>query len=235
MSSSEAPICCMLIPLVLAYTDYSCSSLVGSVPASGKCLASTKAKIGSWKAICNNTSTSPSNNLQTSYMPGELRRRDNRRLPKIRQQAESAINRTVTTTQSTSQAQVTRTVVASCITSHISSGISADVNATVTVATIPSADAALSSSVSFGYLIDTSLTSHATYTGSAAAIYTGTLSMTNATTAHPATVTYSGTANRNESATLYMGSASLQGAADGRVLLTVLSGMVVLLIVAIVL
>ncbi|KAJ9650021.1 hypothetical protein H2198_010654 [Neophaeococcomyces mojaviensis] len=210
---------------VLAYTDYACTSLVGSVPASGKCLASITAKIGSWKAVCNSSSTASGD--AASYTPSELKRRSSPRLPRIRQQAENSSVTTPTTLLTTSIGEDTRTAVASSVASQISSGISADANATITALTTPSAGAQLSSVISSGSLINANLTSYVTYTGNASAIYTGTLSMT--TTTPHATVTYSGTTNSNGSATLHMGMASAQATANGRVLVTVLAGMAALL------
>lgn len=126
ISSSSSP---HTNPPVLAYEDYSCSTLVGSVPASGKCIASTRAKIGSWKASCNATSTS------TSYSSGELKRRTKSRLEIPRDEA------TTTTTKTLINQNITMT--AGSIASEQASAVSASMINSVEVVTTPSAGAQL--------------------------------------------------------------------------------------------
>ncbi|KAK5095920.1 hypothetical protein LTR70_010028 [Exophiala xenobiotica] len=186
--------------VVLAYDDYECSSLVGSVPVSGKCVAATKAKIGSWQAQCNSTDGSHVAAAATSYASGELKRRGKYRLPAVRDEA----NMTNYTTDPIATA--------SSIVSEISSAISESATATDAETTSsPSAGAAFSSAVSSGAEIGYSLTSYLTDTASPATTTgarnaTGTPSMT--TTGAATVVTYSGNTHANGSRHLPAGCSS---------------------------
>lgn len=62
----------ILTVTVLAYGDQSCShgTLVGVVPSTGSCLASTKMRMGSWEAVCR---YGEDNSSTVSYRPGELK------------------------------------------------------------------------------------------------------------------------------------------------------------------
>ncbi|KAK5074288.1 hypothetical protein LTR64_006567 [Lithohypha guttulata] len=197
--------------VVLAYNDYGCSSLVGSIPSSGKCVASTKARIGSWQAVCNSTIVSADDKatIQT-FAPGELKRRGKLRLPAIRDEVNHTSSITLTNENNVATA--------SSIVSEISSGISA--SATIEVAagvtSLPSAGAALSSAISSGAGISYNLTSYVTDTATAntSASVTGggngTYTPPSMTTALSPTVTatYSGKTNGNGTAQLHMGQAS---------------------------
>ncbi|KAK5945570.1 hypothetical protein PMZ80_002775 [Knufia obscura] len=202
--------------VVLAYEDYGCSSLVGSVPASGKCVAATKAKIGSWQVNCNSTDTSSASAAVTSFAPGELKRRGKYRLPAIRDDA----NMTNVTTDPLATA--------SSIGNEISSAISASATDTAAagITSSPSAGAALSSAVSSGSELAYNLTSYVTdtaasVTATGAMNGTGTPSMT-ATTAP--TITYTGSKNENGTVTFQKGAAAAVEIGKGRILVTVLIG-----------
>jgi len=206
---------------VLAYDDYECSSLVGSVPVSGKCVAATKAKIGSWQAQCNSTDGSHVSAATTSYASGELKRRGKYRLPAVRDEANM-------TNYSTDPIAT-----ASSIVSEISSAISESATATDAETTSsPSAGAAFSSAVSSGAEIGYSLTSYLTDTAGPATTTgarnaTGTPSMT--TTGAATVVTYSGNTQANGSVTFQRGAAATNQIGNGKVLTTILASMLVAL------
>lgn len=211
----------LLTEKVLAYEDYECSSLVGSVPVSGKCVAATRAKIGSWQAQCNSTDSSQVATAATSYASGELKRRGKYRLPAVRDEAD----RTSYTTGPIATA--------SSIVSEFSSAISESATATdAEVTPSPSAGAAFSSAVNSGADIGYNLTSYLTDTASQATTTAGenaigTPSMT--TTSAPAVITYSGDTHANGSVTFQRGAAATNQIGNGKVLTTILASMLVIL------
>lgn len=112
------------------------------MPASRKCVGATKARIGSWSALCGVTSpvaASSSNVENTGYAPGELKCRGKARF----QQPRAEVNMTSTSMD------VTKT--ASPTVSENSSAFSA--SGSVAVTTAPSAGAALSSAIGSGTVI----------------------------------------------------------------------------------
>lgn len=210
----------LLTLTVLAFEDDGCSNLVGSVPTSGKCVAATKGKIGSWQANCNITHSNPASAAVTSYAPGELKRRGKTRIPAIRGDANVAnmTNNPVAT--------------ASSIVSEISSAISASATSITgaEVTSSPYAGAALSSAVSSGadirynltYVTDTAVS--ATATGATNGTATPSI-----TTATAPTITYTGSIHDNGTVTFHKGAAAALQIGNGRLLMTVLTGMLTIL------
>ena len=188
---------------MLAYNDYGCGSLVGAVPASRKCVAATKAKIGSWQASCNGTEDDTVAATIQTFVPGELKRRGKNRLPKIRDEVN------VTSTYS-----LDHVATASSIVSEISSNIavSATGDAAAAVTSAPSAGAALSIAISSGEGVDYSLTSYVTDTvasASATAVPSNeTHSRPTMTTTTSPTISSSGNGTKNGTVTFHKGSAA---------------------------
>lgn len=144
--------------IVLAYEDYGCGKVIGSIPPSGKCVGSTTARIGSWQASCNGTETKPETSTNTpTYMPGDVKRRvKNRGVYVPREDNVSARvtgNSSVTTTSTCTLTSDATLSTASSLASEISSGIAASVAVSVTgtdAMSLPSAEAALSSAIASG-------------------------------------------------------------------------------------
>lgn len=127
---------------MLAYGDNACNALIGAVPASGKCVAATNARIGSWQLHCNNTIDASSTSPSLTYAPGDLKRRGKRRLANIRDLENTAIDVSVSRT-------ITVTLVAS---SETSSAMNASESQNLATTTNPSMSADAASSSVLGFL-----------------------------------------------------------------------------------
>jgi len=195
--------------------------LVGSVPVSGKCVAATKAKIGSWQAQCNTTNDNQVSATLTSYAPGELKRRGKYRLPAVRDE--------VSMTNGTTDSVAT----ASSIVSEMSSAMAVSATATgAEVTSAASAGAAFSSAISSGADLGYNLTSFLTDTAGSATVTgannaTDTPSMT--TTSAQTVVTYTGSTDANGSVIFQKGAAATIQVGNGKGLTTILTSMLVVL------
>lgn len=205
-----------LTHVVLAYDDYACTSLVGSIPSNGKCIGATKAKIGSWRVQCNTASkTEIATSTSAPYIPGDLKRRNKMRMASIDQV------HNVTATPYTSHSTIGAIVVASSVASEISSAVNASATNDVTAKTTssPSAGAALSSAIISGTAIEYNLTAY--MTAGPNSTYT-TSSPTSATTF--STVTYTGTRGGNGTVLLHVGGSSSNQIDGASILITLLCG-----------
>lgn len=212
---SEGSNVCELTDVVFAYDDYGCTSLVGSVPSNGKCIAATKAKIGSWQVQCNTTEKVSSAPTRAPYLPGELKRRSKMRISSM----DEVHN--MTAMESTSCTTTDATVVASSVANEISSAVNASAtqNAAANITSSPSAGAALSSAISSGTAIEYNLTAYVT----AGPNSTYTTPSTKTATSF-STVTYTGTRGSNGTVLLHVGGSSSNQIDSASILVTFLCG-----------
>lgn len=205
---------------MLAYDDYGCTSLVGSLPTNGKCVAATKAKIGSWQVRCDTGAHVSSTSSSAMYAPGDLKRRGKQRLPSIRDVG-------ATTTHPSVSRTVTLTLIASPVASDVSSPVNASASSdpAASITPSPSAGATLSTSVNSGSGIEYNLTL------SVIAAANSSYVMSTLKTVRPSSTV---TGSSNGTALLHVGGSPSNQPDARRVMVTALCGVLAFLVAVVV-